>query len=120
MFKKIAKFILLYFSVAFSSAILSGSLGGIAQVYAEQTYTITKFAAPIFVYIIFIYFLTKKHSLAHSAKLMSIVYMILIPLRMAYLYNFSNIQFPDPILNSVYPYFLLLLLSGVIFAAKKD
>lgn len=114
MFKRIAKFILLYFSVAFSSAFLSGTLGGLAQVYAEQAYTITRFAAPVFVYIVFLYFLAKKYSLAHSAKLMSYVYMILILLRVVYII-ISDIQ----LAHSVLPYILLLLLSGAIFVAKR-
>ena len=118
MFKRIAKFILLYFSVAFSIAILSGALGGLAQVYAGQAYTITKFAAPVFVYIVFLYFLAKKYSLAHSAKLMSYVYMILILLRIVYII-ISGIQLAHSILHSVLPYILLLLLSGAIFVAKR-
>ena len=117
--KKVGKFALLYFAVAFSTAILSGVLGGLALTFAPQGYTIVKLAVPVFVYIVFLYFLSRKYSIANSAKLLTYVYAILVILRVVFFEN-SGTEIGESFFHSVLPYVVLFVFSGAVFLAKRS
>lgn len=116
--KKVGKFVLLYFAIVVSSSILVAALGGLTKVYASQAYTIARFAAPVFVYVIFLTYLAKKYSLAYSAKLLAYVYIILVFLRLIYHIS-RGTQLSYSVLDSVLPYLFLIFVSGVVFLAKR-
>ena len=117
--KKVAKFVVLYLAVVFSTSILSGVLGGLAQTFAPQGYSILKLSAPVFVYIVFLYFLARKYSIADSAKLLTYVYAILVILRVIFLAS-SGTELREAFFHSVLPYVVLFVFSWVVFLAKRS
>ena len=116
--RKVGKFALLYFAVVLSTSLLSGALGGLTQAYAVRVYTIAKLAAPAFVYLVFLYFLSQKYSLVNSAKLLAYVYAIMIILRVLFLVS-SGTEMGEAFFYSVLPYICLLVFSGAVFLVKR-
>ena len=117
--KKVGKFVLLYFAVVFSTSILSGVLGGLAKAFAPQGYSIVKLAVPVFVYIVFLYFLARKYSIARAAKLLTYVYGILIILRVVFFAS-SGTKLSEAFFHSGLPYLVLFVFSGIVCVAKRS